>query len=106
MEQYTEKLNTLIPKGRNKNHDSLFNLGRLSLSIARKCNRNLNISEHRKIFEKWLVGNEANLNPNQTADDYFSEYLESVKGAKTGIEESAVACAAAFGKKKVGSLSI
>ena len=99
LEQYTEKLNTLIPRGRNKNHASLFNLGRLSLSIARKCNRNLNISEHRKIFEKWLVGNEANLNPNQTADDYFSEYLESVKGAKTGIEESAVACAAALAKE-------
>ena len=64
-----------------------------------ECNRNLNISEHRKIFEKWLVGNDANLNPNQTADDYFSEYLESVKGAKTGIEESAVACAAALAKE-------
>ena len=99
LEQYTEKLKTLIPRGRNKNHASLFNLGRLSLSIARKCKRNLNISEHRKIFEKWLGGNEANLNPNQTADDYFSEYLESVKGAKTGIEESAVACAAALAKE-------
>ena len=104
LEQYTEKLNTLIPRGRNKNHESLFNLGRLSLSIARRCNRNLNISEH-EIFEKWLVGNEANLNPNQTADDYFSEYLESVKGAKTGSKK-VLWHVLQHWQKKVSSLSI
>ena len=90
---------SLIPCGRHRNHDSIWNLSRLALSIALKCKRLLYRSEHYGIFKIWFNANRKNLNPNQTEEDYFEEYLEAARDAKKPFEESSVELAACLAKE-------
>ncbi len=95
----SDKIHRIIPKVPKRNPDSLFNLARISVDIARRCHRNLTHKEHRQIHNIWLDLNQENLNPNQTHEDYYNEYIEAVKGVKYSETESALHVAALLAKE-------